>query len=116
MDVTVYHNPRCSKSRATLALLSERGIEPHIVEYLRDPPDVRTLAQLADALGGNARDLLRTGEAEYRELGLDDAAISDDDILETIAGHPRLLQRPVVLCQGRARIGRPPENVLEILP
>lgn len=116
MDVTVYHNPGCSKSRATLALLAERGIEPHIVEYLRDPPDVQTLAQLADALGGNARDLLRTGEAEYRQLGLDDPAVSRDRILEAIAGHPRLLQRPVVVYKGRARIGRPPENVLEILP
>lgn len=116
MNITVYHNPRCSKSRATLDLLAERGIEPRIVEYLRDPPSPQALAELVAALGIGPRELLRTGEEEYRELGLDDAGIPDDQILRAISRYPRLMQRPIVVCEHRARIGRPPENVLEILP
>lgn len=116
MQVTIYHNPRCSKSRATLQLLADRGVEPRVVEYLKTPPSAPELAELARALGTDARSLLRTGEAEYAELELADASLDDAAIFDTIATHPKLLQRPIVVADGQARIGRPPERVLEILP
>ncbi len=116
MSITLYHNPRCSKSRATLQLLRERGIEPRIVEYLKTPPSAAELEELAAALGVGARELLRTGEPEFRELGLADETLSETRILDAVAAHPRLLQRPIVVANGQARIGRPPEQVLEILP
>jgi arsenate reductase len=116
MQVTIYHNPRCSKSRATLQLLSDRGIEPRVVEYLKTPPTAEDLAGLVRALGTDASSLLRTGEAEYAEAGLGEAGVDDAAILRAIAKHPKLLQRPIVLVGDQARIGRPPERVLEILP
>ncbi len=115
MQITIYHNPRCSKSRATLQLLADQGIDPRVVEYLESPPTARELAGLARALGADARSLLRTGEAEYTELGLGDASVDEARILEAIAAHPKLLQRPIVVSGDQARIGRPPERVLEIL-
>ncbi|AGA35029.1 Arsenate reductase [Thioalkalivibrio nitratireducens DSM 14787] len=111
----IYHNPRCSKSRATLSLLREQGIEPEIVEYLKAPPDRETLAGLIRRLGIRPRDLLRTGEAEYRELGLKDPALSDEQLIQAMVEHPKLIERPIVVHRGQARIGRPPERVLEIL-
>jgi len=116
MEVTIYHNPRCSKSRATLELLESRGIEPTIVRYLETPPSPTELAALLNALHMGPRDLLRTGEQEYRELGLDQAGMSDARLIEAMSEHPRLIERPIVVAGGQARIGRPPEAVLEILP
>ena len=115
MKVTIYHNPRCSKSRKTLDLLRDAGIEPRVVEYLQDPPDAGELRRLVTMLGIPAADLLRKGEPEYRELGLDAAGVTEDQCIEAMARHPRLMERPIVVCGKRARIGRPPENVLEIV-
>jgi arsenate reductase len=115
MQVTIYHNPRCSKSRATLALLEERGIEPLIVRYLDTPPTATELKKVLKALGIGPRALLRTGEAEYRELDLAREELDDAALIEAMLAHPRLIQRPIVVAGGKARIGRPPEAVLEIL-
>ncbi|ADC71074.1 arsenate reductase [Thioalkalivibrio sp. K90mix] len=112
---TLYHNPRCSKSRAALALLREQGVEPEIVEYLKTPPDAATLKSVIEKLGIRPRDLLRTGEAEYRELGLKDAEMDDEALIQTMIQHPKLIERPILVAGGQARIGRPPEQVLEIL-
>ncbi|WP_018140656.1 MULTISPECIES: arsenate reductase (glutaredoxin) [unclassified Thioalkalivibrio] len=112
---TLYHNPRCSKSRATLELLRAQGVEPEIVEYLKTPPDAATLRAIVDKLGISPRDLLRTGEAEYRELGLKDAELDDEALIQTMVQHPKLIERPILVRGDRARIGRPPEQVLEIL-
>jgi arsenate reductase len=115
MQVTIYHNPRCSKSRATLALLEDRGIEPRIVRYLETPPSAAELKKVLEALGLRPRALLRTGEAEYRELDLGRDELDDAALIDAMAAHPRLIQRPIVIANGKARIGRPPESVLEIL-
>jgi arsenate reductase len=115
MQVTIYHNPRCSKSRATLALLEERGIEPRVVRYLETPPSAAELKKVLEALGLRPRALLRTGEAEYRELDLGRDELDDAALIDAMAAHPRLIQRPIVIVNGKARIGRPPESVLEIL-
>ena len=115
MDVTIYHNPRCSKSRATLALLQERGIEPRVVPYLEQPPDIGQLRELLRMLGLRPRELMRRGERVYREQGLDDEAVDDEQLLRAIVAHPILMERPVVVRDGRAAIGRPPERVLDIL-
>lgn len=111
---TLYHNPRCSKSRQALQLLEDRGIEPRIVRYLEDPPDEATLRELVKKLGlERAHDLVRTKEKEYREAGL--AKDSDDDtVIRAIHRYPKLLERPVLVKGKRAVIGRPPENVLEL--
>lgn len=111
----MYHNPRCSKSRAALALLRERGIEPEIVEYLKTPPDRATLQDLIAMLGISPRTLLRTHEEAYRELGLSDPELPDERIIQAMVDHPKLMERPIVIRGGQARIGRPPERVLEIV-
>jgi len=113
--VTIYHNPRCSKSRQTLSLLEERGIEPQIVRYLDDPPDAATLKRLLGALGMTARVLMRAKEPVCAELGLDDPARTDDEIIDAMTRHPILIERPIVVSGERAALGRPPEAVLEIL-
>lgn len=110
----LYHNPRCSKSRAALALLRSRGREPEVVPYLDAPPDRGTLAWLAARLEGGARSMLRTGEPEYRELGLDDPGLDEDALLDAMARHPRLIERPIYVAGERAVIGRPPERVLDL--
>lgn len=115
MTIRILHNPRCSKSRATLALLEERGIEPEVVLYLETPPDREELRSIRDRLGIGARQLLRKGEAEYRERGLADASLSEDELIDAMVAAPRLIERPIVLANGRAAIGRPPEAVLDIL-
>ena len=114
-DITIYHNPRCSKSRQTLALLQESGVEPLVVEYLKDTPDAATLKAVIDKLGITPRDLLRTKEAEYKEHGLSDKSINDDAIIQAMIESPKLIERPIVIKGNQARIGRPPEQVLEIL-
>jgi arsenate reductase len=113
MSVVIYHNPRCGKSRATLSLIRDRGIEPEIVPYLETPPDVETLRALLAMLGMGPRDLMRAKEA--REAGLDDPALNDDALIAGMAAHPRVIERPIVVADGQARLGRPPETVLEIL-
>ena len=114
-DVTIWHNPRCSKSRATLALLEDRGIEPDVVRYLDDPPDVSELDRVLRLLDLEPRDFMRRKEKIYGELGLDHESLDRDALLEAMHAHPVLIERPVVLAGGRAAIGRPPENVIEIL-
>ena len=113
---TIYHNPRCSKSRATLALLEERGLAPQVVLYLDTPPDAATLADLIARLGlSSARQLLRQGEDEYQALGLANPALTEAELVAAMVAHPRLIERPVVVHGPRAALGRPPENVLAIL-
>lgn len=111
----IYHNPRCSKSRQTLELLNSNGIEPEVVEYLDTPPDAATLRTILDMLDLQPRELMRRDEAEYKALGLDDDSLSADQLIAAMIEHPRLIQRPIVVRDGRAAIGRPPEQVLGIL-
>jgi arsenate reductase (glutaredoxin) len=115
MAVTIYHNPRCSKSRQTLALLQERGIEPEVVEYLNDTPDAGTLDGLLQKLRLEPRDLMRRKEAPYKELGLDDPGLSREALIAAMVEHPILIERPIVVKGAKAALGRPPEKVLEIL-
>lgn len=114
-EVTIYHNPRCSKSRQTLELLRERGVEPEIVHYLETPPEPETLADILQRLGAEPREIMRHKEAPYKENGLDDPSVDREALLRAIKEHPVLLERPIVVANGKAAIGRPPENVLEIL-
>ncbi|HHJ14759.1 MAG TPA: arsenate reductase (glutaredoxin) [Gammaproteobacteria bacterium] len=114
-DVTLYHNPRCSKSRQTLSLLKENGIEPEVVEYLKTPPDVDTLSRILDMLGLEPRQLMRTKEAEYREQGMDDPSLNHDQLIALMIKYPRVIERPILIHGNRAAIGRPPEQILEIL-
>lgn len=114
-EIQIYHNPRCSKSREALALLQEQGIEPVVVEYLKDTPAPAELKAVIAKLGISARDLLRTKEDEYKANGLDNSALSEDDIIAAMCAHPKLIERPIVVNGNQARIGRPPQQVLEIL-
>lgn len=111
----IYHNARCSKSRATLALLQERGCTCQVVNYLETPPSVEELTQLLDQLGMTPREIIRSNEPEYRELGLDEPTLSDGDLVAAMAAHPILIERPIVVVDGKAAIGRPPETVLSLL-
>ncbi len=115
MKVTILHNPRCSKSRQALQLLKDRGVEPEIVEYLKSPPDVAELGRILDLLGLAPRDLMRRKEAAYRELSLADPALGREDLIAAMTEHPILIERPIVLADGKAALGRPPERVLDIL-
>ncbi|WP_455198463.1 arsenate reductase (glutaredoxin) [Kaarinaea lacus] len=115
MPVTIYHNPRCSKSRVTLQLLADHDIEPEIVEYLKTPPDAKTLDELLTRLGMEPRDLMRKNEAEYKENHLDDQSLSRDQLIQAMVDHPKLIERPIVVANNKVAIGRPPENVLDIL-
>lgn len=115
MPVTIYHNPRCQKSRETLALLEKRGIEPRVVDYLQHPPTVAELRTLLRQLGLSARELLRHKESEYKQAGLDNPALGDEAILRAMVKHPKLIERPIVVSGKKAALGRPPENVLKIL-
>jgi arsenate reductase len=115
MKIEIYHNPRCSKSRQALALLRERGIEPQIVEYLKQPPDHRQLSRLLDMLKMEPRDLMRSKEKEYKALGLDNPDLGRDELIQAMVENPRLIERPIVVRDRRAALGRPPEQVLDIL-
>lgn len=123
IEYQIYHNPRCSKSRQTLALLQDNGIEPQQILYLDTPPDEQTLHELLELLGMSARELLRKGEAEYKELSLADPALDDAALIKAMHTHPRLIERPIVVKtltksgkkQQQAVLGRPPENVLSLL-
>ena len=114
--VKIYHNPRCSKSRDTLSLLKSNGVEPEVVLYLDTPPDAQTLRQLLHMLGmGSAPDLMRKKEDLYTSLNLNDDRLSEDRLIQAMVENPKLIERPIVVANGQARIGRPPEDVLEIL-
>ena len=115
MNSRYFHNPRCTKSRGALALLLERGIEPEVVDYQAAPPSVDELRQVIALLGIPARALLRTGEEEYKALGLDDPLKTDEELIEAMHAHPILIERPIFVHGGRAVIGRPVENVLDLL-
>jgi len=115
MGITIYHNPRCSKSRQALQLLRDKGIEPVIVEYLKAPPDKNTLKALLKMLAMEPRELMRRKEKEYKALGLADPTVGDEALLEAMVEHPRLIERPVVVCGDKAALGRPPEKVLDVL-
>lgn len=115
MSVTIYHNPNCSKSRKTLELLKENDIEPTIIEYLKTPPTPDKLKEIISLLEMRPRDLIRKKEDEYFEHGLDDSSLSDDQIIAYMARYPILIERPIVFANGKAAIGRPPEQVLEII-
>ena len=115
MAVTIYHNPRCSKSRQTLALLQDRGIEPTVVEYLNDTPDAKTLDDILKKLDMEPRALMRRKEAPYKELGLDDPGLSRSALIAAMVEHPILIERPIVVKGAKVALGRPPENVLAIL-
>jgi arsenate reductase len=115
MTTTLFHNPRCSKSRATLELLQSKGIELMIIEYLKTPPDAETLKNILKLLGMTPRELMRKNEAAYKEAGLDNTNLSDDELVAAMIEHPILIERPILLANDKAAIGRPPENVLSIL-
>lgn len=115
-DLTLYHNPRCSKSRSALQLLEARGLTPTIVRYLENPPSASQLQDLLGKLGLNARQLLRSGEDEYQALGLADLGLSEEQLIAAMAAHPKLIERPILVAGNQAVIGRPPEKILEILP
>ncbi len=115
MTVTIYHNPRCSKSRATLALLEARGLKPKIVDYLKTPPSAAELKAILNKLGLKPRDILRAGETVYAELGLKTRDLDDDALIAVMVKNPILIERPIVVAGDRCAIGRPPENVLAIL-
>lgn len=112
---TIYHNPRCSKSRQTLALLEENQVTPEVVLYLETPPDAATLKSLLGKLGIGARELLRKGEDAYKENNLKDSNLSDDELIAAMVAHPKLIERPIVVKGDQAVLGRPPENVLALI-
>ena len=115
MTVTMYHNPRCSKSRQTLKLLQDRGVEPDIIEYLKTPPDAGTLKSILKKLDMEPRALMRQKEAPYKDLNLADPNLAPDALIDSMVENPILIERPIVLANGKAALGRPPEKVLEIL-
>lgn len=114
-SILIYHNPRCSKSRTTLALLDEQGIEANVIEYLKTPPSKSELEDILNMLGLEPRELMRTHESEYKDNHLDDESLSRDQLIEAMVKFPKLIERPIVVCNGKAAIGRPPERILEIL-
>ena len=115
MAVTIYHNPRCSKSRQALQLLRDRGIEPEIVEYLKTPPTADDIEAVLSKLGLEPRAVMRTKEAAYREAGMADTGLSRRTLIDLMAANPIVIERPIVVSGARAALGRPPENVLSIV-
>ncbi len=113
--IVIYHNPRCSKSRAALQLIQERGIEPQIIEYLKTPPSAARLKELLAMLGMTPRELMRKGEEPYKTLGLSDTDLDDDTLVQAMVDHPILIERAIVVAGDKAKLGRPPENILELL-
>ncbi len=114
-QATIYHNPRCSKSRQTLDLLKSNQVDAEIVEYLKTPPTAAELKDILSMLGLKPRDLMRKKEAEYKALGLSDETLTDDELIQAMVEHPRLIERPIVITGNKAALGRPPEQVLDIL-
>ena len=115
MSITIYHNPKCSKSRQTLKLLEEQGGNLAIIEYLKNPPTAEKLKEILSLLGMSPRDLMRKKEDEYKKLGLANSNLSDGDLIDFMVRNPILIERPIVIYGERAVIGRPPENVLKII-
>jgi len=115
MTLKIYHNPRCSKSRQTLQILQDKGAAPEVIEYLKQPPSRAELVDILKGLGLKPRELMRQGEAENKEAGLDDPALTDDQLIQAMLDHPKLIERPIVVKDGQVVIGRPPERVLDIL-
>ena len=115
MTVRIYHNPRCSKSRQTLQILEDQAASPEVVEYLKTPPDAGTLTGLLDMLGLEPRELMRKKEKEYKESGADNLDLSREQLIQLMVQYPKLIERPIVVSNGKAVIGRPPESILEIL-
>ena len=114
-NFTIYHNPRCSKSRLTLELLKDKGIDPKVILYLETPPSEKELVLILKKLNMEARELLRKGEAEFKEQNLSDTSKSEEDVIQAMVNFPKLMERPIVIYGDRAIIGRPPENVLKII-
>ena len=112
---TIYHNPRCSKSRETLALLQANGADITIVEYLKTPPTIAEIHTMLNLLGLTARQLMRTKEDEYKAQNLADTSLSEDQLIAAMVATPKLIERPIVLANNKAAIGRPPESILSIL-
>lgn len=115
MSIQIIHNPRCSKSRQTLALLEENGVTPEVIEYLKTPLSAETLTSIVKKLGVSIRDIIRTKESEYKETGADNQNLTDAEVTTILAATPKLIERPIVINGDKAAIGRPPENVLAIL-
>tara|TARA_A100001037_G_C15030503_1_gene580670 strand:- start:17 stop:364 length:348 start_codon:yes stop_codon:yes gene_type:complete len=115
MSITIYHNPKCSKSRQTLKLLEEQATGIDVIEYLKNPPTVKKIKEILSLLKISPRDLMRKKEAEYKDLGLYNSDLSDEGLIESMVKHPILIERPIVLANGKAALGRPPENVLNII-
>jgi arsenate reductase len=115
MSIRILHNPRCSKSRQTLQILNDNNQQVEIIEYLKTPPTANELREIIGMLGISPRQLLRTGEAEYKEAGLADQSLTAEQIIAAMLKYPKLIERPIVINNGQARLGRPPEQVLEIL-
>ena len=115
MSVKIYHNPRCSKSRQTLQLLQDHAVEPQIVEYLKTPPSAAELRKVLQMLGMGPRELMRKKEPEYKQSGADNPELSDAQLIDLMIAHPKLIERPIVVKDGKAALGRPPEQVLDIL-
>lgn len=115
MKVQILHNPRCSKSRTTLQLLQDKGIEPDIILYQQTPPDIDELKNILEMLGMTPRELMRKSQPEYKQMGLDNDQLDDQQLIEAMHAAPILIERPIVLANGKAAIGRPPESVLDIL-
>ena len=113
--IKIYHNPRCSKSRQTLQLLQDKNITPEIILYLESPPTKAELKDLLKKLGISPRDLLRTSEQAYKEAGLSDASLTEQQLLQAMITEPKLIQRPIVVAGDKAVLGRPPENALELI-
>ena len=114
MTTTIYHNPRCSKSRQALELLERQGADIDIIRYLDTPPDAATLVELLERLGLSARELMRKGEDSYKELNLANPELSEAQLVQAMVDYPKLIERPIVIREGKAVIGRPPERVLEL--
>ena len=115
MSITIYHNPKCSKSRQTLKLLEEQATGIDVIEYLKNPPTVKKLKEILSLLKISPRELMRRKEAEYKDLGLYNSELSDEGLILSMVKHPILIERPIVLANGKAALGRPPENVLNII-
>ena len=114
-EISIFHNPRCSKSRKTLALLEQQNIQPEIIEYLKIPPTAPQLSDIINMLDIEPRALLRKGEMLYKELDLADLSLSNEQLIDIMCKNPKLIERPIVISNGKAKIGRPPESVLDIL-
>ena len=114
-EVTIYHNPRCSKSKQTLEILNNKRLQPEIVEYLNDPPSKQQLEHALKLLNLEPRELMRKGEKVYKEAGLDDPSLDREALIDAMVANPILIERPIVLANGKAIIGRPPDNVLKII-